>query len=399
MTVKWEHDEIDPQNRPDRRPPDAADPGPRLAGRAGSRGPRRAVPVPLAAQELRRRAGGPLPAQPGRGLAHLQDDQRPPAQRADDHLERQPRGGVLPVRLGSRQEHAAADPGLERLLLAGRVQVQERRDREKRRARRGRRNLRDPERPAGEGPPDGDLVGWQDLPGGGDPARDGAAEALGPERLRPALRHPRSGDPRPPQMEGQDGSLARQGRDGHPRGDPHFQEPGGRADGAEIPTVETPQSAARRGVSFSAFDQREEESMDRKKLVAAVAVMFCLALVGCKKDDQVNATSGEATDQPAADTAAPASEPPPPALETATATLQGAPTDTDFTGTITFTPDGNGVKIVADLQGVDTDGPHGFHVHQTGECTHGEGDKHFTSAGGHFNPANAEHACPPTEPR
>jgi len=139
--------------------------------------------------------------------------------------------------------------------------------------------------------------------------------------------------------------------------------------------------------------------MDRKKLVAAVAVMFCLALVGCKKDDQVNATTGEATDQPAADTAAPASEPPPPALETATATLQGAPTDTDFTGTITFTPDGNGVKIVADLQGVDTDGPHGFHVHQTGECTHGEGDKHFTSAGGHFNPANAEHACPPTEPR
>ncbi len=138
--------------------------------------------------------------------------------------------------------------------------------------------------------------------------------------------------------------------------------------------------------------------MDRTKLVAAVAVMSCLTLVGCTKNDQPTeaTTTDESASQP---TTAPEPEPAP-AGETATATLQGAPDDTDFNGTITFTPDGNGgVKVVADLQGVDTDGPHGFHVHQTGECTHGEGDKHFTSAGGHFNPANTDHACPPTEPR
>ncbi|HBL30639.1 MAG TPA: superoxide dismutase [Acidobacteria bacterium] len=99
-------------------------------------------------------------------------------------------------------------------------------------------------------------------------------------------------------------------------------------------------------------------------------------------------------------TEAPAPEPQaaPPA-ESATATLQGAPTDTDFKGTVTITPDGAGVKIVADLSGVDADGPHAFHLHETGECAHGEGGKHFTSAGGHFNPAQADHACPPTEPR
>jgi Cu-Zn family superoxide dismutase len=82
-----------------------------------------------------------------------------------------------------------------------------------------------------------------------------------------------------------------------------------------------------------------------------------------------------------------------------TATLQGAPEDTDFSGTVTITPEGNGVRIVAHVSGVDKDGKHGFHVHETGDCSHGEGGKHFTSAGGHFNPAGAEHACPPTEPR
>jgi superoxide dismutase, Cu-Zn family len=144
--------------------------------------------------------------------------------------------------------------------------------------------------------------------------------------------------------------------------------------------------------------------MDQKKLVttaAALSVAVLLGgLVGCHKNEgnlDASETSGTAMSTPA-----PAPEPeqaPAPALATATASLQGAPEDTDFQGTVTITPEGAGVKIVADLSGVDKDGPHGFHLHQTGECTHGEGDKHFTSAGGHFNPTNADHACPPTEPR
>jgi len=86
--------------------------------------------------------------------------------------------------------------------------------------------------------------------------------------------------------------------------------------------------------------------------------------------------------------------------QTMTVSLTGAPTDTDFAGTVSVTPEGSGVRIVADVAGVDTDGKHGIHVHENGMCDHeGEGGQHFTSAGGHFNPAGSDHACPPTDPR
>jgi Cu-Zn family superoxide dismutase len=146
--------------------------------------------------------------------------------------------------------------------------------------------------------------------------------------------------------------------------------------------------------------------MDRKNLVSAVAVMSLLTLVACgRKEDSIDSGAGEnAAGQPTINTEAPEPErqrTPDGAQAglSATATLQGAPEDTDFKGTITLTPEGEGVRVVAHLEGVDLNGQHGFHVHETGDCSHGEGDKHFTSAGGHFNPTNTEHACPPTEPR
>lgn len=143
--------------------------------------------------------------------------------------------------------------------------------------------------------------------------------------------------------------------------------------------------------------------MHRKKLVSAVAVMFLLVLVACgrKDDDSIDSGAGEnAAGQPTINTEEPAQPAPDMAnQQAATVTLQGAPEDTDFQGTITLTPEGDGLRVVAHLEGVDQNGQHGFHVHETGECSHGEGGKHFTSAGGHFNPNNTEHACPPTEPR
>lgn len=86
--------------------------------------------------------------------------------------------------------------------------------------------------------------------------------------------------------------------------------------------------------------------------------------------------------------------------KSAMAKLQGDPANTGFSGSVTFSPapDG-GVHVVADVKGVPP-GKHGLHLHANGECVHGdEAGKHFSSAGGHFNPANAPHACPPTDPR
>jgi len=136
--------------------------------------------------------------------------------------------------------------------------------------------------------------------------------------------------------------------------------------------------------------------MNRYKLgvmTASLALSMVLA-IGCGKKDEEPppsvAETPESTPMEAPATDAPAT----------TVTLQGAPTDTDFAGTVSVTPEGTGVRIVADVAGVDTDGRHGIHVHENGMCDHaGEGGQHFTSAGGHFNPSGTEHACPPTDPR
>lgn len=58
-------------------------------------------------------------------------------------------------------------------------------------------------------------------------------------------------------------------------------------------------------------------------------------------------------------------------------------------GSVTFTKTEGGVKVAAKLSGL-TEGAHGFHVHEFGDCSAPDG----SSAGGHFNPANAPHAGP-----
>jgi Cu-Zn family superoxide dismutase len=55
-------------------------------------------------------------------------------------------------------------------------------------------------------------------------------------------------------------------------------------------------------------------------------------------------------------------------------------------GIVTFTKVPDGIKVVADIEGL-TPGPHGFHVHQYGDCTAANAD----SAGGHFNPEGMPH--------
>jgi Cu-Zn family superoxide dismutase len=58
-------------------------------------------------------------------------------------------------------------------------------------------------------------------------------------------------------------------------------------------------------------------------------------------------------------------------------------------GTVTFTQHGEGVRVTAQLAGLKADAEHGFHVHEKGDCSSGDG----MSAGGHFNPAGATHGA------
>ena len=63
-------------------------------------------------------------------------------------------------------------------------------------------------------------------------------------------------------------------------------------------------------------------------------------------------------------------------------------------GTVTFTQKGDKVAVVAKVTGL-APGSHGFHVHEKGDCSAGDG----TSAGGHFNPLGKPHAHPSTSDR
>ncbi|HET7669940.1 MAG TPA: superoxide dismutase family protein [Burkholderiales bacterium] len=58
------------------------------------------------------------------------------------------------------------------------------------------------------------------------------------------------------------------------------------------------------------------------------------------------------------------------------------------TGTVTFTQQGERVRVVADVRGLRPNQEHGFHVHEAGDCSSGDG----MSTKGHFNPHGKPHA-------
>lgn len=55
-------------------------------------------------------------------------------------------------------------------------------------------------------------------------------------------------------------------------------------------------------------------------------------------------------------------------------------------GQATLTPAAKGVRLSVSVRGLPP-GPHGFHVHEKGECV----GPTFDSAGSHFNPTGAQH--------
>ncbi|MEX1012394.1 MAG: superoxide dismutase family protein [Waddliaceae bacterium] len=63
-------------------------------------------------------------------------------------------------------------------------------------------------------------------------------------------------------------------------------------------------------------------------------------------------------------------------------------------GEVIFSKMNNGVRVIAKVEGL-TPGPHGFHIHEHGDCSAPDG----TSAGGHYNPTNESHGCTDNQKR
>jgi Cu-Zn family superoxide dismutase len=64
-------------------------------------------------------------------------------------------------------------------------------------------------------------------------------------------------------------------------------------------------------------------------------------------------------------------------------------------GTVDFYQVGNRVRVVANLSGLTPEREHGFHVHEAGDCSSGDG----MSAKGHFNPLGKPHGHPQSAER
>lgn len=58
-------------------------------------------------------------------------------------------------------------------------------------------------------------------------------------------------------------------------------------------------------------------------------------------------------------------------------------------GSVEFTQDGDKVSVKVDIRGLKPNAEHGFHVHEKGDCSSGDG----MSTGGHFNPSGSSHGA------
>jgi len=72
------------------------------------------------------------------------------------------------------------------------------------------------------------------------------------------------------------------------------------------------------------------------------------------------------------------------------ALAQLAPTKGNTTsGELRFTQMGDAVVLRGEVRGLKPNAEHGFHIHDKGDCSSGDG----MSAGGHFNPAGTAHGA------
>ncbi|MBM7587800.1 Cu-Zn family superoxide dismutase [Bacillus pakistanensis] len=83
------------------------------------------------------------------------------------------------------------------------------------------------------------------------------------------------------------------------------------------------------------------------------------------------------------------------------AQIQGGPLAPDLQGYVFFRNVPNGAEVYVEVKGLPEYkpakgnkkpiGPHGFHIHENGDCKVGKKDDPFQAAGGHWNPDNQPH--------
>lgn len=64
-------------------------------------------------------------------------------------------------------------------------------------------------------------------------------------------------------------------------------------------------------------------------------------------------------------------------------------------GVVRFFETDEGIRVVAEVYDLAPNTTHGFHIHEYGDCSALDG----TTAGGHFNPQDAQHGGPDSEQR
>jgi Cu-Zn family superoxide dismutase len=115
------------------------------------------------------------------------------------------------------------------------------------------------------------------------------------------------------------------------------------------------------------------------------AIGLTVVLAACSREQPEGAPRAP---DPASPSLAEKTTPAEPAKE---AVAQIAPTQGNTgTGSLALSPSGEGVHISGAIQGLKPDAEFGFHVHEKGDCSAPDG----SSAGGHFNPAQAQHGNP-----
>jgi len=118
-----------------------------------------------------------------------------------------------------------------------------------------------------------------------------------------------------------------------------------------------------------------------------VALMPCAILIGCGRAEAPGQDTAASAPPP---TAAPTSLAPDVTLpEAAVAKLEGR-SGKAVTGELQFAPMEGGVTIKGEIAGLPPGSEHGFHIHETGDCSSPDAE----SAGAHFNPEHAQHGGP-----